>query len=414
MGAGQISRRPDRQKLPSGRLPVSYLTFHCRPRCGRSWLQGNSRVKPGLPVGGTSSFVSVWAFPSHTFDAHSFWPSRGPCRCSRNPRRMTRRVLAVLVAAPTTLTSPGCRFPTCTTNWARSASSPMATSPACPRARSPVVAVAMRTPHNRSPLTCRPSRVLNALGGPQQVNLLLTGHSHFDHSFDTGTWATLTGAPIVGSKTTCLQVRAERVPAKRCSVVNGGEKRVLATGVTMYIVRWNHSGDPATNPEQHNAVELADVPHPDPATGGLRAGVAEDFPNGGGNRAFLFVVDGPQGRFSWFFQNSASAVDLTVPIVVDGVNYGAPLANLQRALGQLLHTVRTRPRCTVQKLHSGAHAECVGHSVGSTRTVHGQVATEHKRHLADCEQRRARRTGIQETVIFRMLDCANRRTTGNR
>lgn len=258
------------------------------------------------------------------------------------------------------------------------------------------------------------TRVLNALGGPQQVNLLLTGHSHFDHSFDTGTWATLTGAPIVGSKTTCLQVRAERVPAKRCSVVNGGEKRVLATGVTMYIVRWNHSGDPATNPEQHNAVELADVPHPDPATGGLRAGVAEDFPNGGGNRAFLFVVDGPQGRFSWFFQNSASAVDLTVPIVVDGVNYGAPLANLQRALGQLLHTVRTRPRCTVQKLHSGAHAECVGHSVGSTRTVHGQVATEHKRHLADCEQRRARRTGIQETVIFRMLDCANRRTTGNR
>ena len=102
----------------------------------------------------------------------------------------------------------------------------------------------------------------------------------------------------------------------------------------MYVVRWNHSGDPATNPDQHNAVELSDVPRPDPATGGLRAGVTEDFPNGGGNRAFLFVVDGPQGRFSWFFQNSASAVDLTVPIVVNGVDYGAPLANLQRAMQQ--------------------------------------------------------------------------------
>jgi len=97
-------------------------------------------------------------------------------------------------------------------------------------------------------------------------------------------------------------------------------------------VRWNHSGDPAVNPEQHNAVELSRVPTRDAATGGLRAGVAEDFPNGGGNRAYLFVVDGPAGRFSWFFQNSASAVDLDVPIVVAGRDYGAPLANLQAAM----------------------------------------------------------------------------------
>ena len=76
----------------------------------------------------------------------------------------------------------------------------------------------------------------------------------------------------------------------------------------MRIVRWNHSGDSAVNPEQHNPEELGSVPRPDPATGGLRAGVAEDFPNGGGNRGFLFSVDAPDGRFSWFFQNSASAL----------------------------------------------------------------------------------------------------------
>ena len=52
------------------------------------------------------------------------------------------------------------------------------------------------------------------------------------------------------------------------------------------------------------------------------------FRNGGGNRAFLFTVDGP-GGFSWFFQNSGSAVDLHVPIVIDGVDYGAPLENLR-------------------------------------------------------------------------------------
>jgi len=31
-------------------------------------------------------------------------------------------------------------------------------------------------------------------------------------------------------------------PRQRCTVVNGGEKIVLADGVTMWVIRWNHSG----------------------------------------------------------------------------------------------------------------------------------------------------------------------------
>jgi len=100
----------------------------------------------------------------------------------------------------------------------------------------------------------------------------------------------------------------------------------------MRVVRWNHSGDASTNPEQHNPVELKTAPRPDPANGALHAGVTEDFPNGGGGRAFLFTVDGPQGRLSWLFQNSASAVDLNLPIIVDGTNYGVPLDNLKAAM----------------------------------------------------------------------------------
>ena len=175
-------------------------------------------------------------------------------------------------------------------------------------------------------------RVMNALGRPTRVNLLLTGHSHWDHSFDTATWSTLTGARIIGSKTTCLQAQAESVPAERCRAVEGGEVIPLSDGVTMRVVRWNHSGDPSVNPEQHNPVELSKAPVRDAVTGGLRAGVAEDFPNGGGNRAYLFTVDGADGPFSWFFSNSASAVDLHVPIVVDGIDFGAPIENLKAAM----------------------------------------------------------------------------------
>ena len=175
-------------------------------------------------------------------------------------------------------------------------------------------------------------QVRDALGGASAVNLLLTGHSHFDHSFDTATWASATGAPIYGPKTTCFQLEAQNVPGAHCTTVVGGEAITLSDGVTMRVVRWNHSGDSTTNPEQHNPVELEAAPTPDPVTGGLHAGVADAFPNGGGSRGFLFTVDGPQGRFSWFFQNSASPTDLSVPIVVDGVNYGAPLANLKAAM----------------------------------------------------------------------------------
>jgi L-ascorbate metabolism protein UlaG (beta-lactamase superfamily) len=176
------------------------------------------------------------------------------------------------------------------------------------------------------------ARVLSALSGPSKPQLLLSGHSHFDHSFDTAIWSALTGARVIGPKTTCFQMVAQEIPASRCTTVRGGETIQLGDGLTMRVVRWNHSGDPAVNPEQHNPSELSAVPRRDPANGGLRPGLAEDFPNGGGGRAYLFTLDTPNGRLSWFWQNSASPVDLEKPIVVDGTSYGAPLENLRAAM----------------------------------------------------------------------------------
>ena len=175
-------------------------------------------------------------------------------------------------------------------------------------------------------------KVRYALDAGGSLDYVLAGHSHFDHSFDTATWSALTNAPIIGGLSTCLQAQAEGLPSSQCINVKGGERLWLSDDVTMRVVRWNHSGSHAANPEQHDPVELKAPPIPDPVSGGLRAGVAEDFPNGGGGRMYLFTVGRGSHRLSFFVNNSASAVDLTQDIVVDRVNYGAPLDNLRKAM----------------------------------------------------------------------------------
>ncbi len=175
------------------------------------------------------------------------------------------------------------------------------------------------------------AKVRDATLGKDPLDLLLVGHAHWDHSWDTPAWSRLTGAPMVGGSSACLQAVAQGVPAARCQSVSGGEKISLGAGITLRVVRWNHSGD-NTNPIQHFARELYRAPIPDPATGGLRAGVGEDYPNGGGNRAFLVTVENADGKLAFFVNNSASAYDLDKDIVVDGVNHGSPLGNLAAAM----------------------------------------------------------------------------------
>ena len=174
-------------------------------------------------------------------------------------------------------------------------------------------------------------KVRDAALGSEKLDLLLVGHSHWDHSWDSPSWAKLTGAPMIGGVSSCLQAQAQGVPAAGCRSVSGGEKFDLGDGITMRVVRFNHSGD-ASNPIQHFARELYRPPIPDAATGGFRAGVGEDYPNGGGNRAFLFTIDRGGEQLSFFVNNSASAFDLDKDIVVDGRNYGSPLNNLRAAM----------------------------------------------------------------------------------
>lgn len=126
--------------------------------------------------------------------------------------------------------------------------------------------------------------------GVDSLDYVLAGHSHFDHTYD----------PRSG----------QRSRARRSSA----------------------ACPPATNPFQHFGRELSGPPTPDAATGGVRAGVAEDYPNGGGGRAFLFTVGKGRERASFFVNNSASAFDLNAPVTVNGVSFGSPLENLAAAM----------------------------------------------------------------------------------
>src|SRR5262249_11348632 len=59
-------------------------------------------------------------------------------------------------------------------------------------------------------------RVRNAMLAGSKLNYLIVGHSHFDHSWDTPTWAKLTAAEIIGGLSTCLQARAQNISKDQC------------------------------------------------------------------------------------------------------------------------------------------------------------------------------------------------------
>ena len=173
-------------------------------------------------------------------------------------------------------------------------------------------------------------KVKDAVLGKGALDYMMVGHSHFDHSWDAPMWSKLTGAKMIGGVSTCLQAEAQGVKTSQCQSVSGGEKIALNDNTDVFVVRFNHSGN-NKNPIQHFARELYQPPTPD-AKGQYRAGVGEDYPNGGGNRAYLFVVNTDKGKVSFFINSSASAYDLDKDIIVDGVNYGSPIEDLKMAM----------------------------------------------------------------------------------
>ena len=67
------------------------------------------------------------------------------------------------------------------------------------------------------------TKVRDAMLGKDKLDLLLVGHSHWDHSWDTPAWARMRGAPMIGGTSSCLQANAQGVAGEQCRSVSGGE-----------------------------------------------------------------------------------------------------------------------------------------------------------------------------------------------
>jgi L-ascorbate metabolism protein UlaG (beta-lactamase superfamily) len=155
----------------------------------------------------------------------------------------------------------------------------------------------------------------------QGLDYILSGHSHYDHSLDIPLVSELTGAQIVGPRSTCLQAEAEGLSWRRCTEVNGGEVLTLEksrdTTIKVYVIHSDHSGDATSILHVPRELGVKPQVRPPNTEGGLHVGVLEDMPNGGGTRVYLITVKEPRRpAMSIAIETSGSSTDFEAPIAV--------------------------------------------------------------------------------------------------
>ena len=215
------------------------------------------------------------------------------------------------------------------------------------------------------PDTAAVHRVLEALNIDKKLDYIFSGHSHFDHSFDTAVWAKLTGAKIIGPKSTCLQAVAQGIPKSQCTIVAGGETLNLSSNLKVQVILWNHSGNPATplGLLLQTPMELIDVPKLDPETGGLKPGILDHFPHGG-IRAYLFTLKTAKGKITWLYTNSGNHRTFTQPAAIDKAflkKYRLTLKNLvitpqKKSVKEYLLAAKTMEKLNSLNLWIGYHS----------------------------------------------------------
>lgn len=153
----------------------------------------------------------------------------------------------------------------------------------------------------------------------ERADVILIGHSHFDHLWGAERIARNTGATLIGSHETVRLMRDDEVPEGQCIAVAGGERVRLSEDVTVRVFPSQHSciwarqsWDPAeacigdlglTLQERHGNLargggwlERDDRPGMDVARAHFGAWHHRPRDDGG---ALAFLIETPEGRVLW-------------------------------------------------------------------------------------------------------------------
>lgn len=168
-----------------------------------------------------------------------------------------------------------------------------------------------------------PDLVAIAAHTPREVEVVLVGHSHYDHLLDVPTIASKTGALVVGSESTMRVARAAGIPASQLHVVHGGD--TFASGP--FAIRVIHG--------LHSSIGVPSVDIPE----GVKLPMTADGYGEGGTLQFFVTTGGRKVLFigtANFIEAELEGLRPDVAIVATGLRAKIPdyTCRLMRVLGK--------------------------------------------------------------------------------
>jgi L-ascorbate metabolism protein UlaG (beta-lactamase superfamily) len=131
-----------------------------------------------------------------------------------------------------------------------------------------------------------PDAAAIAARAPARADLVLVGHSHFDHALDVPAVALRTGAQVLGSESTARLARAGGVPADHVIAVKGGEDYQF-DGFSVRVLPSLHSALDGKHTFAGATLVPADVKLPLPMSGYVEGGTFAYLVRLGGREIFI-------------------------------------------------------------------------------------------------------------------------------
>ena len=146
---------------------------------------------------------------------------------------------------------------------------------------------------------------------PARADLVMVGHSHFDHALDVPLVALHTGAEVLGSESTANLARASGVPAERVITVRGGEDFAFS-GFSVRVLPSLHSALEHKHAPGAPSVIPANMTLPLRASEYLEGGTLAYLVRLGGKRILILSTAN-------FIERELEGLDPDVAIVATGL-----------------------------------------------------------------------------------------------